>query len=100
MMLGGVHKGIVVFSTLREIRGLLPLVQEGVVDKVSMSPDCTPYQYFTFAHTYVVPTADRPADSPHLARVYHCRRPSLLLASILRWHAQERGQLLSSYPHK
>ncbi|KAF2089039.1 hypothetical protein K490DRAFT_64249 [Saccharata proteae CBS 121410] len=33
MMLGGVHKGVVA-STLREIRGLLPLVEEGVLEEI------------------------------------------------------------------
>lgn len=35
MMLGEAHTGVVV-STLREIRGLLPLVKEGVVNEVSI----------------------------------------------------------------
>jgi len=33
-MLGSRHKRVVA-STLREIRGLLPLVQEGIVNEVS-----------------------------------------------------------------
>jgi hypothetical protein len=36
MMLGGIYKKVVV-STLREIRGLLPLVKEGVIDEVHMA---------------------------------------------------------------
>jgi len=40
-MLGGVHKKVVV-STLREIRGLLPLAREGIVEEALYGLPCRP----------------------------------------------------------